>query len=56
MSIECEKVSGINLAQGVCDTAIPLAVGAAAKDAIDQGMNSYTRFSGVEDLRWAVAD
>ena len=25
MSIACEKVQGINLAQGVCDTEVPLA-------------------------------
>ena len=26
MSVECEKVGGINLAQGVCDTGVPLPV------------------------------
>ena len=23
MSVECEKVGGVNLAQGVCDTEVP---------------------------------
>ena len=31
MSIECEKVKGINLAQGVCDTEVPEAVRTGAK-------------------------
>ena len=55
MTIECEKVQGINLAQGVCDTELPAPVGAGAKLAIDQGMNSYTRFDGIKELREAVA-
>ena len=29
MTIECEKVEGINLAQGVCDTEIPLPASSA---------------------------
>lgn len=45
MSIECEKVNGINLAQGVCDTEVPLPVRRGAQMAIDEGVNSYTRNS-----------
>lgn len=55
MSIECEKVGGINLAQGVCDTEVPLPVRRGAHQAIDQGMNSYSRFDGVAELRHAIA-
>ena len=33
MSVECEKVGGVNLAQGVCDTAVPEVVRKAAEDA-----------------------
>jgi aminotransferase len=55
MSIECERVRGINLAQGVCDTTLPPPVGRAAKDAIDNACNSYTRYDGIEDLRQAIA-
>jgi len=55
MSIECEKVQGINLAQGVCDTELPRAVAEGAKRAIDGGMNSYTRFDGIAELREAIA-
>ncbi len=55
MSIECEKVGGINLAQGVCDTEVPLPVRRAAQAAIDSGVNSYTRCDGLADLRQAIA-
>jgi aminotransferase len=55
MSIECEKVGGINLAQGVCDTEVPLPVRKAAKKGIDRGVNSYTRFDGLQELREAIA-
>src|SRR5438094_3169082 len=55
MSIECEKVRGINLAQGVCDTELPLTVADGAKWAIDNRINSYTRFDGITELREAIA-
>lgn len=55
MSIECEKVGGINLAQGVCDTEAPLPVRCGAQVAIDKGVNSYTRFDGLAELRKAIA-
>lgn len=41
MSIECEEVGGVNLAQGVCDTEVPLPVRKSTQVAIDQGFNSY---------------
>lgn len=55
MSIECEKVRGINLAQGVCDTEVPALVSRAAQKAIDLGVNSYTRYDGLSELREAIA-
>jgi len=55
MSIECENAGGINLAQGVCDTEIPLPVRRAAQRAIDEGPNSYTRFDGIPEIRQAIA-
>ena len=55
MSIECEKVGGINLAQGVCDTEVPLPVRRGAQLGIDYGLNSYTRFDGLRELREAIA-
>ena len=55
MTIECAKVKGINLAQGVCDLDIPPLVVEAAKKAIDDGWNTYTRFDGLPVLREAIA-
>ena len=55
MSIECEKMGGINLAQGVCDTEVPLPVRVGAQKAIDAGINSYTRYDGLKELREAIA-
>jgi aminotransferase len=55
MSIECERMNGINLSQGVCDTEVPLPVRRGAQLAVDQGCNSYTRFDGVAELRQAIA-
>jgi aminotransferase len=56
MSIECDRVGGINLSQGVCDTEVPLSVRAGAKEAIDAGINIYTRYDGLNELRRAIAD
>ena len=55
MSVECEKVGGINLAQGVCDTEVPLLVRQGAEAAIEDGFNQYTRADGVAPLRHAIA-
>jgi aminotransferase len=55
MTIECEKVGGINLAQGVCDTEVPLPVRRGAQAAVDKGINSYTRYDGLAELRQAIA-
>jgi aminotransferase len=56
MSIECEKMGGINLAQGVCDTPVPRAVREEAHRGIEEGVNSYTRFDGLAQLREAIAE
>ena len=55
MSIECERMRGINLAQGVCDTPTPEPVLRGAEAALRGGINSYTRFDGLVELRTAVA-
>jgi aminotransferase len=55
MTIECTKVSGINMSQGVCDTPVPEFVRRAAQAAIDDGVNTYTRFDGLPELRHAIA-
>ena len=55
MSVECDRVRGINLAQGICDTEVPEPVLRGAVDAIRSRQNSYTRLDGVTTLRRAIA-
>ncbi|MGA9985221.1 MAG: aminotransferase class I/II-fold pyridoxal phosphate-dependent enzyme [Acidobacteriaceae bacterium] len=55
MTVECDRVGGVNLAQGVCDTEVPAPVAARAVEAIGQGLNIYTRLDGVAPLRQAIA-
>ncbi|HLB05718.1 MAG TPA: pyridoxal phosphate-dependent aminotransferase [Thermodesulfobacteriota bacterium] len=55
MTIECARIGGINLAQGVCDTEVPLPVRQGVQKGMDLGFNSYTRFDGLAILREAIA-
>ncbi len=55
MSIECNRVGGINMSQGVCDLEVPAQVLAGAKEAMDSGINVYTRYDGLQELRQAIA-
>jgi aminotransferase len=55
MSVACEQMGGINLAQGVCDTPVPAPVQEAAIQAIEAGHNIYTRLDGIGRLRNAIA-
>ena len=55
MTTECDRIGGINLAQGVCDTPIPAVVAEAAQQAIRDGYNIYTRCDGMVRLREAIA-
>lgn len=55
MSIECDRVGGINLSQGVCDLEIPAEVRQGAENAIEGGINTYTRYDGLTELREAIS-
>ncbi len=55
MTTECDRMGGINLAQGVCDTPVPAVIEAAAIQAIRDGQNIYTRCDGITRLREAIA-
>ena len=55
MTLECTRVGGVNLSQGVCDTPVPPEVRRAAQAAIDEGVNTYTRYDGLAELRTALA-
>jgi aminotransferase len=55
MTMECDRIGGVNLAQGVCDTEVPAPVAEAAIQAIREGHNIYTRLDGIGRLRNAIA-
>lgn len=55
MTVDCDRMGGVNLAQGVCDTGAPAPVTEAAQEAIRSGYNIYTRLDGIERLRRAIA-
>jgi aminotransferase len=55
MSIECDLVQGINLSQGVCDLEVPPVVRQGAAAAMNGGINTYTRYDGLTELRHAIA-
>ena len=55
MSVECDRIQGINLAQGVCDIDPPACVVEAAIAAIQNGHNIYTRLDGIFQLRAEIS-
>lgn len=55
MTVECDRMGGVNLAQGVCDTEVPAPVVENAIKAIHDGHNIYTRMDGLAPLREAIA-
>jgi aminotransferase len=55
MTTECDRIGGINLAQGVCDTPVPAPVETEAHAAIKAGHNIYTRLDGIARLRNAIS-
>jgi DNA-binding transcriptional MocR family regulator len=55
MSVECDRIHGINLAQGVCDIDPPAPVVEAAIAAIQNGHNIYTRLDGISPLRAEIS-
>jgi aminotransferase len=55
MTVECDRLGGVNLAQGVCDTELPAPVVRRAIEAIHEGYNIYTRLDGIAPLREAIA-
>jgi aminotransferase len=55
MTVDCDRVGGVNLAQGVCDTEPPAPVVERAIEAIREGRNIYTRLDGIAPLREGIA-
>ena len=55
MTIECNMIKGINLAQGVCDLDVPKQVIDGATEGMKEGYNLYTRYDGLPIIREALA-
>lgn len=56
MSIECDKINGINLSQGISNLPLSSKIKNGTHDAIENGLNFYTRYDGVQELREAIAE
>jgi aminotransferase len=55
MSIECDRVGGINLSQGISNLPLSSFIKDGSIKAIEEGINYYTRYDGVQELREAIA-
>jgi len=56
MSLECDRIGGINLSQGICDLPLHSVIKNGAKDAMDEGTNYYTRYDGLDELRVSISE
>jgi aminotransferase len=55
MSIECDKLNGINLAQGICDLPLESILSDGVREAMRKGENHYTRYDGIDLLREQIS-
>jgi aminotransferase len=56
MSIECARIGGINLSQGISKFPIAEPIQERVGCAVAEGKNHYTRYDGIFPLREAIAD
>ena len=56
MSLECARLNGINLGQGICDQPVPDIIKDAAVAAIGADHSIYSRLEGIDPLRRRIAD
>ncbi len=56
MTLECARVGGINLGQGICDLPTLPQLKAGLAEAAEADLATYSRYDGVAGLREAVAD
>lgn len=54
MSIECDRINGINLSQGICDLPLTREITEGVTQALSKGINQYTRFDGLYEIRQAI--
>jgi len=51
MSLECEKINGINLSQGISNLKLNEQIEEGTREAISNGFNYYTRYDGIDELK-----
>src|SRR5690606_25953241 len=56
VTVECDRVGGINLGQGICDLPTHPLVKQGAIQAIENSQATYTHARGLPALRRAIAD
>ena len=54
MSLECDKIGGINLSQGISNLKLDTTLSNHANESILNGYNYYTQFDGVDELKNAI--
>lgn len=54
MSIECDRVNGINLSQGICDLPLTREITEGVTEALFKGINQYTRYDGLDEIRQSI--
>ncbi len=55
MTLECERVGGINLGQGICDLPTIPELKAGLAEAVEADRATYSRYDGIDALREAIA-
>ena len=55
MSLECDKIGGINLSQGISNLKLDQNLSEGAYESILKGYNYYTQFDGVDELKKAIS-
>jgi aminotransferase len=54
MTLECDKIGGINLSQGISNLKLDTNLSNGAYESILNGYNYYTQFDGVDELKKAI--
>jgi aminotransferase len=55
MTLECDRMGGINLGQGVCDLPTLPLLQAGVAEAVAQHKSTYSRYDGIPELRHYIA-
>ncbi len=54
MTLECDRVGGINLGQGICDLPTIPELKDGLAEAVEANLSTYSRYDGIDELRVAI--